>query len=163
MRRMILLLAALLLSLGGTVTAQERRLNVGDASIAYDVTGRGRTVVFIHGWTHNRSVWDDQVPVFSKRYRVIRYDSRGFGKSTGFADESAEPLDLLVLLEALPHDLHRLAADFSLQLRQSAFFYPAASFTRECPCSMLMQFAAPPMQHVRIHLAGASHFGRPGP
>jgi len=104
MRRMILLLAALLLSLGGTVAAQERKLNVGDATIAYDVTGRGRTVVFIHGWTHNRSVWDDQVPVFSKRYRVVRYDSRGFGKSTGFADESAEPLDLLVLLEALRID-----------------------------------------------------------
>ena len=104
MRRMILLLAALLLSLGGTVAAQMRTINTGDATIAYDVTGRGRAVVFIHGWTHNRSVWDDQVPVFSKRYRVVRYDSRGFGKSTGFADESAEPLDLLVLLEALRID-----------------------------------------------------------
>ena len=104
MRRMILLGTALLLSAGGMAVAQTRTINVGDAAIAYDVTGRGRTVVFIHGWTHNRSVWDDQVPVFSKRYRVVRYDSRGFGKSTGFADESVEPLDLLVLLEALRID-----------------------------------------------------------
>jgi 3-oxoadipate enol-lactonase len=104
MRRLILPVTALLLSVGGTAVAQTRTLNVGDAVINYDLTGRGRTVVFIHGWTHNKSVWDDQVPVFSKRYRVLRYDSRGFGNSTGFADESVEPLDLLVLLEALRID-----------------------------------------------------------
>lgn len=103
MRQMILLVT-LLLSFRGTVGAQTRTLNVGDAVINYDVSGRGRTVVFIHGWTHNISVWDDQVPVFNRRYRVLRYDSRGFGKSTGFDDESAEPLDLLVLLEALHID-----------------------------------------------------------
>jgi pimeloyl-ACP methyl ester carboxylesterase len=105
MRRITLLVTVLLLSLGGTVAGQTRTLNVGDAVISYDVKGRGRTVVFIHGWTHNKSVWDDQVPVFSQRYRVLRYDSRGFGKSTGFDDESLEPTDLMLLLEALhiPH------------------------------------------------------------
>jgi pimeloyl-ACP methyl ester carboxylesterase len=102
--RLNLLVSALLLSVDGMAVAQMRTINTGDATIAYDVKGRGRAVVFIHGWTHNRSVWDDQVPVFSKRYRVVRYDSRGFGQSTGFADESAEPLDLLVLLEALRID-----------------------------------------------------------
>jgi hypothetical protein len=51
------------------------------------------------------------------------------------------------MLQASPQkiDLHRLAADFSLQFCQSAFFYPASSFTRECLCSVLMQFTAPPM------------------
>ncbi len=104
MTRTILLVTALLLSVGGGLAAQTRTINVGDAVINYDVTGRGRTVVFIHGWTQNKSIWDDQVPVFSKRYRVLRYDSPGYGKSTGFDDESAEPLDLLVLLEALRID-----------------------------------------------------------
>ena len=104
MTRMTLLVSMLVLFAGGKTVAQERVLNVGDAVISYDVTGRGTPLVFIHGWTHNKSVWDDQVPVFSKRYRVVRYDSRGFGKSTGFADESVEPLDLLVLLEALRID-----------------------------------------------------------
>jgi pimeloyl-[acyl-carrier protein] methyl ester esterase len=85
----------------GNVGAQTRTLNVGDATINYDVIGKGPTVVFIHGWTHNISVWDDQVPAFKSRYQVVRYDSRGFGKSTGFADESAEPQDLVLLLEAL--------------------------------------------------------------
>ena len=101
MRRMPLLLVVLV-SLAGVAGAQTRTLNVGGgATINYDVTGRGPTVVFIHGWSHNISVWGDQVPAFKTRYQVVRYDSRGFGRSTGFADESAEPHDLLVLLEAL--------------------------------------------------------------
>jgi pimeloyl-ACP methyl ester carboxylesterase len=86
----------------GSLGAQTRTLNVGGGTaINYEVTGRGPTVVFIHGWSHNLSVWDDQVPAFKTRYHVVRYDSRGFGRSTGFADESEEPHDLLVLLEAL--------------------------------------------------------------
>jgi 3-oxoadipate enol-lactonase len=101
---MILLATLLLLSGDGSVTGQTRTLDVGDAVISYDLTGRGRTVVFIHGWAHNKSSWDDQVPVFSKRYRVLRYDSPGYGASTGFSDESAEPVDLLILLEALRID-----------------------------------------------------------
>jgi pimeloyl-ACP methyl ester carboxylesterase len=101
---MTLLMIALLLSVVGTSVAQPRMLDVGHAVINYDLTGRGRTVVFIHGWALNKSIWDDQVSVFSKRYRVMRYDSPGYGASTGFDDESVEPLDLLVLLEALHID-----------------------------------------------------------
>jgi pimeloyl-ACP methyl ester carboxylesterase len=100
MRDTKLLLIAFLAA-AGSLGAQTRTLNVGDATINYAVDGRGPTVVFIHGWAHNISVWDDQVPAFKSRYQVVRYDSRGFGRSTGFADESAEPQDLLLLLEAL--------------------------------------------------------------
>ena len=83
MRRIVLLLVLLVLS-QGFAGAQTRTLNVGGgASINYEVTGRGPTVVFVHGWSHNISVWDDQVPAFKTRYQVVRYDSRGFGRSTG--------------------------------------------------------------------------------
>src|SRR6266516_3840500 len=64
MRRITLLAGVLLLTTGATGAAQTRSLNVGDASINYDVSGRGPTVVFIHGWSHNISSWDDQVPAF---------------------------------------------------------------------------------------------------
>ncbi|MFL5593445.1 MAG: alpha/beta fold hydrolase [Gemmatimonadaceae bacterium] len=87
-----------------TLTAQQRTVNVGNAVINYDISGKGKTVVFIHGWAHNLSVWDDQVPALKSRYRVLRYDSPGFGRSTGVSDESAEPRDLLVLMEALHID-----------------------------------------------------------
>jgi len=81
--------------------AQQRTINVGDALINYDVSGRGPAVVFIHGWTHNLSVWDDQVAALKNRYEVVRFDRRGSGKSTGISDQSADPQDLLLLLEAL--------------------------------------------------------------
>ena len=101
MKRIAWLLTLLVMSVGSG-DVQTRTLNVGGgASISYEVTGRGPTIVFIHGWSHNISVWDDQFPAFKTRYRVVRYDSRGFGRSTGFADESTEPHDLIVLLEAL--------------------------------------------------------------
>ncbi len=81
--------------------AQPRMLNVGDATIRYEVSGQGQTVVFIHGWAQSLSIWDDQVRAFTPRYRVLRFDRRGFGESTGFADASADPADLLTLLDSL--------------------------------------------------------------
>jgi len=38
-----------------------------------------------------------------------------------------------------------------------------APLTRECVRAVLMQFMAPSMQHVRIHLAAASHLGKRRP
>src|SRR5438093_13593250 len=87
MRRIVLLLVLLVLS-QGFAGAQTRTLNVGGgASINYEVTGRGPTVVFIHGWSQNMSVWDDQVPAFKTLYRVLIYDSLGFVISSTFATQ----------------------------------------------------------------------------
>lgn len=101
MTRFLTVVLALVLVDCGIAAAQTRTLDVGDATINYEVSGRGPTVVFIHGWAHNLSVWDDQVPALKSRYQVVRYDTRGFGRSTGYADQSADPQDLLLLLEAL--------------------------------------------------------------
>src|SRR5687767_13416110 len=72
-----------------------------DGTLPYEVQGKGASVVFIHGWTQNMSIWDEQVPVFARRYRVIRYDVRGFGRSTGDADQTAHAADLAALLDSL--------------------------------------------------------------
>ncbi len=76
-------------------------VNVGDAVISYESTGQGQAVVLIHGWAQDMSIWDAQVAALSPRYRVIRYDVRGFGESGGFADLSADADDLRVLLDSL--------------------------------------------------------------
>jgi len=50
--------------------------------IAYSVYGRGEpTLVFVHGWCGNRSVWYKQVPYFAKKYRVVVLDLGGHGAS----------------------------------------------------------------------------------
>jgi len=92
------LLAALAATPG---LAQSRTLNVGDAVINYEIAGEGTPLLLIHGWAQDLTIWDQQVPEFARRYRVIRYDRRGYGKSTGKADATADPDDLRILLDSL--------------------------------------------------------------
>lgn len=77
------------------------RVDVGDATISWASTGSGQPIVFIHGYAQHLGIWDDQVAAFASRYRVLRYDVRGFAGSTGHADASANPEDLRLLLDAL--------------------------------------------------------------
>ena len=47
------------------------------------VEGRktGPTLVFVHGWPDNLHVWDGVVEQLKDRYRIVRYDVRGAGRS----------------------------------------------------------------------------------
>jgi len=83
------------------IPAQSRTINVGDAVINYEIAGEGTPLVLIHGWAQDLTIWDQQVPEFARRYRVIRYDRRGYGKSTGNSDATADPDDLRILLDSL--------------------------------------------------------------
>jgi pimeloyl-ACP methyl ester carboxylesterase len=47
----------------------------------YDVTGDGPPLLFIHGLGSSTRDWQAQVPDFEARYRVIRFDLRGHGRS----------------------------------------------------------------------------------
>ena len=87
--------------LSAAQAGQSGTIVVPDATIRYEAAGSGSPLVLIHGWAQDMSIWDGQVPAFSSRYRVIRYDRRGFGGSTGYADASADPADLAALLDSL--------------------------------------------------------------
>ncbi|MEP6832587.1 MAG: alpha/beta fold hydrolase [Gemmatimonas sp.] len=56
--------------------------------IGFDDTGAGTPVLFVHGFPHDRSLWDDQCSALSTHVRCIAPDLRGFGES--FADHSSE-------------------------------------------------------------------------
>lgn len=67
---------------------------------AFDPDG---TVVFCHGAGGCHLNWFQQVPVFARRYRVLTWDQRGFGKSTNFqgrASPEAAIEDLSRILDA---------------------------------------------------------------
>jgi len=50
--------------------------------ISFDQQGKGKpAIIFVHGWSINRSVWDAQMAHFSEKYRVISVDLPGFGES----------------------------------------------------------------------------------
>jgi 3-oxoadipate enol-lactonase len=76
--------------------------HVAGTHLAYETAGTGPCVVLIHGFTLDARMWDDQFEVLTQRYRVMRYDMRGFGQSaipdgTGYTPAA----DLKALLEYL--------------------------------------------------------------
>ena len=56
--------------------------------IAFEVDGSGdHALVFVHGWSCDRSYWAKQLPAFETRYRVVAMDLAGHGESgSGRAD-----------------------------------------------------------------------------
>lgn len=54
---------------------------VNGTTLYYEVAGTGHPFILAHGHLLDRRSWDDQFAVFAQRYRVIRYDQRGFGAS----------------------------------------------------------------------------------
>ena len=54
--------------------------------IYYEVDGDGPALTFIHACVAHLRMWDEQVEHFKDRYTVVRFDLRGFGKSTTDTD-----------------------------------------------------------------------------
>lgn len=52
-----------------------------DIRLTYQDRGRGRPLVFVHGWGASGDVWDYQVLDLADRFRVITVDLRGHGSS----------------------------------------------------------------------------------
>lgn len=80
--------------------------------LAYEERGAAKApaIVFVHGWTCDRSHFEPQMARFSNEYRCIAVDLRGHGESDaptqaytieGFADDVAWMCDELDVLEAV--------------------------------------------------------------
>ena len=73
------------------------------ARLVYEVAGTGPAVVLVHGFGLDRRMWDPQAEHLAARFRVVRYDCRGFGASGPF--DPAVPYthagDLVALLDHL--------------------------------------------------------------
>lgn len=88
-----------------TTALEPRSASINGVDLRYVDTGAGEPpIVFVHGWTCNRTNWRYQIAEFSKDHRVIALDQRGHGESEkpdqdytieGFAD------DLMAFIEAL--------------------------------------------------------------
>lgn len=64
--------------------------------------GRGEPVVLIHGGQLDRRMWDSEFDSLADRFRVIRYDVRGFGRSPAGVDTTFRSyVDLAALLDSL--------------------------------------------------------------
>ena len=75
--------------------------------INYTVEGEGPWVVMSHSLACNLHMWDEEAKRLSKRYKVLRYDTRGHGESSAPAGAYT--------LEALADDLHALLRGLDVQ------------------------------------------------
>ncbi|MFN8178321.1 MAG: alpha/beta fold hydrolase [bacterium] len=77
---------------------------VAGTTLAWEMAGEGPPVVFLHGFSLDRRMWDDQVDAFAPRYTVVRYDLRGFGRSPAADVPYRHADDLAALLDHLQID-----------------------------------------------------------
>jgi len=71
------------------------------ARVYYEVEGSGEPVVLIHAGVANLRMWDDQAAALRDTYRVIRYDTRGYGRTETDAVEFSNRADVAALLDHL--------------------------------------------------------------
>ncbi|MCU0459675.1 MAG: alpha/beta hydrolase [Bacteroidales bacterium] len=96
---------------------------VDGGKLFYEMSGTGENIVLLHDGMVNREIWDEQFPLLAKSYRVVRYDRRGYGKSTDPEMKYSHIEDLNRVFEQLNIDRAvifgmssggRLAIDFTL-------------------------------------------------
>lgn len=65
--------------------------------INFSDIGKGTAVVLLHGYLENLSMWDNLVPEFSKKNRVITIDLLGHGQSdcSGYIHSMEEQADMV--------------------------------------------------------------------
>jgi pimeloyl-ACP methyl ester carboxylesterase len=60
----------------------DNAISADGVSIAYEVRGEGEpALVLIHGWCCDRSYWNEQLPHFAQKYKVVAIDLAGHGES----------------------------------------------------------------------------------
>ena len=80
------------------------KIRTNGIDLNYVVDGEGPWVVMSHSLACNASMWDEQVAVLKRSFRVLRFDTRGHGASDAPAGAyTLEMLseDLLALLDGL--------------------------------------------------------------
>ena len=75
----------------------------GGGSLFYEEKGKGAPVIFIHGHSFDHYQWNPQFESLSGKFRVIRYDVRGYGRSSMPAEFSntMHARDVIQLMDAL--------------------------------------------------------------
>lgn len=101
-------------------------VEVSGAPIYYEAAGTGPALVLLHEGLTDSRMYDDQFDAFARRYRVVRYDLHGFGRS-GVPDRA------YMHHEALHALLRHLGIDRAALLGMSQGGIVAIDFTLTYP------------------------------
>jgi pimeloyl-ACP methyl ester carboxylesterase len=96
-------------------------------SLYYEVSGQGNeAIIFIHDGLIHSEVWDNQFFVFAEKFRVIRYDRRGYGRSS-------QPENAFSNIEDLNQVFTHLKIEKAILIGMSAGGGLAIDFTLKYP------------------------------
>jgi NAD(P)-dependent dehydrogenase (short-subunit alcohol dehydrogenase family)/pimeloyl-ACP methyl ester carboxylesterase len=101
--------------------ATQRFVDTGDdvrIAVYEEGNPEGSTLILVHGWPDSHVLWDGVVPLLADRFRIVRYDNRGVGKSSvpkavsaytmgAYADDFAAVVDAVApgeRVHVLAHD-----------------------------------------------------------
>lgn len=90
-----------------TWAAEPSFIDVDGGRIAYEScapAGATQTLVLVHDGTLHSAVWDGVWPVFCARFRTVRFDHRGYGKSPPSTRPYSAVADIGAVMEALAID-----------------------------------------------------------
>jgi pimeloyl-ACP methyl ester carboxylesterase len=76
-------------------------IEIRGARLRVRTAGHGPAVLLIHGWTLDLDMWTPQFAALADRYRLIAFDRRGFGLSTGAPGLEHDLADIEELLAGL--------------------------------------------------------------
>ena len=125
--------------------------NINGAQLYYEVKGDGYPLVLLHAGVADSRMWDQQIDVFSQFYRVIRFDMRGFGRSSLPPGTFSNTEDVRGLLDYLQVDEAYLlglsfgglvALDFTITYPEyvKALILGAPSVSGDEPSERIKQF-----------------------
>jgi len=76
-------------------------LQIDGVELYYELEGEGPAVVLVHAGITDARMWDDQFQEFAGRHSVLRYDIRGYGRSSLPGGSYSLAGDLRDLLQTL--------------------------------------------------------------
>jgi len=91
---------ALFLALCAFVGCSGSRSDKTEGGIHFEVSGSGAPLVFAHGFSLDRRMWEAQEARLRSDFRVVLYDLRGHGLSDPWSEPFAAEEDMLEVFEA---------------------------------------------------------------
>ncbi|KPJ59240.1 MAG: hypothetical protein AMJ46_11970 [Latescibacteria bacterium DG_63] len=83
------------------IAVEHGYIRVQGDQLFYDLAGQGRPLVLLHDGLLHRATWDEQFAAFAKHFQVVRYDRRGYGRSSRPREPYSNVDDLLTLMDSL--------------------------------------------------------------
>ena len=115
--------------------------DIHGARLYYEVAGEGQPFVMIHAGVADSRQWNNEFSYFAHRFRVFRYDLRGYGKSEGSPDEEGTYRDAEAAWRFVTEGRHIPPGEVVLFGRSLGAAIAAHLATRHTPGALIIESA----------------------